>query len=174
MTRHPALSALLATGLLASAPFTQAQYREPEIWVEAQVPAPTDWQLERVVEFALDDRSTSLRFGIEPQTLSINNNDGVVRYVFVARSPSGAVNALFEGIRCKTAEVRVYARWDPDGKRWLPGPSGDGAWQALDNRGATRRAMQVARGGVCDGAAPNRSPELILDMLRNGRKDLKP
>jgi hypothetical protein len=37
----------------------------------------------------------------------------------------------------------------------------------------TRRAMQVARGGVCDGAAPNR-PALILDTLRNGRKDIKP
>ena len=173
MTRHRAFAALLATGLLACATLSHAQYREPEVWVEAPVPAPTDWKLERVVEFTLGSASTPLRFGIDPLTLSVGS-DGVVRYVFVARSPSGAVNALFEGIRCKTAEVRVYARWDPDGKRWLPGLSGDGAWQALDNRGATRRAMQVARGGVCDGAAPNRSPELILDMLRNGRKDLKP
>ncbi|MCU0942235.1 MAG: CNP1-like family protein [Hydrogenophaga sp.] len=173
MNRHPAFAALLATGLLAWSALSHAQYREPEVWEEAQVPAPTDWRLERVVEFALDDRSTSLRFGIDPDTLSINN-DGVVRYVFVARSPSGAVNALFEGIRCKTAEVRVYARWDPDARNWLPGATGDGAWQPLDNRGMTRRAMQVARGGVCDGAAPNRSPALILDTLRNGRKDIKP
>ena len=34
----------------------------------------------------------------------------MVRYVVVATSDSGAVNAIYEGIRCDTGRFKVYAR----------------------------------------------------------------
>lgn len=161
---------LLALTLMTTPVHPQAMHPyvpDPEPWKEVEVPAPAHWSVERAVEFQLGAQGT-LRYAIDPQTVSIGE-DGVARYVFIARSTSGAVNAFFEGVRCQTAEVKVYARWDPDARRWRD--SGGEPWQALDVRGATRRAMQMARGGVCDGKSPNRSPSQIVNALRNGRAD---
>ncbi len=161
---------LLAMTLMAAPVHPQAMnpyVPDPEPWKEASVPAPTQWSVERAVEFQLGAES-ALRYAIDPQTVSIGE-DGVARYVFIARSSNGAVNVFFEGMRCQTAEVKVYARWDPGARQWRD--SGSEPWQALDVRGATRRAMQMARAGVCDGKSPNRSPSHIVNALRNGRAD---
>ena len=140
---------------------------ETEAWSEAEVTLPSGLHTERLVPFVLDQRST-MQLGIDPTSLSVGR-DGVVRYVFVARSGSGAINALYEGVRCKTAEVKVYARWDPSQKQWRVHP-GD-AWQRLEAGGATGRALQMAQAGLCDGRAPTRSTRTIVDSLQNGRAD---
>lgn len=36
-------------------------------------------------------------------------SDGIVRYVLVARSSAGTESVSFEGMRCATREVRIYA-----------------------------------------------------------------
>ena len=51
---------------------------------------------------------------IDGATLSVNPK-GVVRYVLVARSPSGVENVTYEALRCKSDEYRVYALGRPDG-----------------------------------------------------------
>ncbi|MBL0919382.1 MAG: CNP1-like family protein, partial [Hydrogenophaga sp.] len=168
--KFPRPAWLVAMALMAAPVHAQVMHPhmpDPEPWKEAEVPAPSQWSVERAVEFQLGAQG-SLRYAIDPQTVSIGE-DGVVRYVFIAHSSSGAVNAFFEGMRCQTAEVKVYARWDPDTRQWRT--SGSEPWQALDVRGATRRAMQMARAGVCDGKSPNRSPSQIVSALRNGRAD---
>ena len=104
----------------------------------------------------------------DADTLRIDS-DGVVRYAFVARSSSGALNVLFEGIRCQTGEVKLYAHWDKN-TGWTPVAGGE--WKALSFQGTTRRAMQMARGGICAQATPNGSPARILDTLRRGDTDL--
>jgi hypothetical protein len=159
--------AVKAAALALVACSVQAQVDDPAAWKEADVAMPSAWSAERAVEFTLEGQ-TSMRYAIDPKTLRLDS-DGVVRYVFIARSSSGALNALFEGIRCQTSEVKVYARWDPDARQWRSGSNEP--WQALGFRGATRRATQMARGGVCEGNAPNRTAAEILDRLRNGRTD---
>lgn len=160
-------TALCAVVLGMAGASMAADHQEPEAWQEASVALPTGLNTEGLAVFVLEQRST-MQMGIDPATLSVGP-DGVVRYVFVARSGSGALNALYEGVRCKTAEVKVYGRWDPKSASWRSSP-GD-AWQRLEPSGATRRALQMAQGGLCDGAAPNRSPRLILESLKNGRVD---
>ncbi len=158
---------LVAIALACTTALTPAfaQREEPAPWQEAPTAPPAAWSTERAVEFRLDAQTT-LRYAIDPQTLSVGE-DGVVRYVFIARSSSGAINALYEGVRCQTAEVKVYARWDPDAREWRSNPAEP--WRALEFRGVTRRAMQMARGGLCDGTSANRSTSAMLDQLRNGR-----
>jgi hypothetical protein len=155
----------LAVSMAALPAFAQRVVDDPEPWKESEVPAPA-WRIERAVEFQLGAQS-ALRYFIDPQTISIGE-DGVARYVFIARSSSGAINALFEGLRCQTAEVRVYARWDPDAQQWRTASE---SWQALDVRGSTRRAMQMARAGVCDGKTHNRTAAQIVNALSSGRAD---
>lgn len=166
MSPIPNRSLAAAAVLSLAASLAAAQVNEPEPWKETAVTPPADWNAERAVEFRLDNTAT-LRYAIDPKTIRFDE-DGVVRYVFVARSSSGALNAFFEGIRCQTAEVKTHARWDPDARQWR---TGSDTWQALENRGATRRAWQMAQAGVCDGKAPNRSVNRIVDSLRNGRAD---
>jgi hypothetical protein len=58
------------------------------------------------------------RFFVDGATL-VAGKDGIVRYVLVARSPDGAQNVSFEGLRCASAEQRVYALGHA-GRDWIP------------------------------------------------------
>ena len=64
-------------------------------------PYPKDADL---IEFQVSSGAT-FRFFIDAASLSVGT-DGVVRYTLVARSPSGAANVSFEGIRCSTQVVQ--------------------------------------------------------------------
>lgn len=143
------------------------QPEEPPPWQEAQVTPPANFSTDAVTPFVLEAQS-SMRLGIDPKTLTIDP-DGVVRYVLVAKSSQGALNVLYEGIRCASAEVKVYARWD-NVSSW--NTSGKAEWEPLAFRGTARRAMLMARGGVCEGKVPNGTPARILRALQSGNTDL--
>jgi hypothetical protein len=109
-------------------------------------------------------QGSALIYGIDPKTLSVGE-DGVVRYVLVARSTSGALNALYQGIRCQTGEVKTYGRWD-NRANWNTDAKAE--WQALSYSGFTRPAMMLARAGMCDGRTVNGTPRKIQHTLKNG------
>lgn len=162
-----ALLGLASASLLAPAAHALNQPEEPPPWQEAEVKPPATFSTDAITTFVLDAQS-SMRLGIDPKTLTIDP-DGVVRYVLVAKSSQGALNVLYEGIRCASAEVKVYARWD-NVSSW--NTSAKAEWEALAFRGTTRRAMQMARGGVCEGKVPNGTPARILRALQSGNTDL--
>ena len=56
------------------------------------------------------------RFYVDARSVSIGE-DRVVRYTAVIRSPSGATNVSHEGLRCLTAEYKVYA-FGTKGEEW--------------------------------------------------------
>jgi hypothetical protein len=51
---------------------------------------------------------SDFRFFVDGASISVGD-DGVVRYTLVARSAAGVDNVSFEGMRCATEEVRLYA-----------------------------------------------------------------
>jgi hypothetical protein len=63
---------------------------------------------------------SDFRFFVDPESVSVAE-DRIVRYVLVARSPGGAENITFEGIRCPS-DYRIYAVGRPDGT-WSGRPS---------------------------------------------------
>lgn len=160
---RPAIVASLA--LVLAAPVV-AQTSSDENWQELATAPPAQFSLDQLQSIEMGAKS-SLSYGLDPATLTVGA-DGVVRYVLVARSPSGALNVLFEGIRCKTAAVKTYARWDNVGAWNI---SADAAWRPLAFSGSTRHAMQLAREGICDGPTPNGTADRILRSLRTGRSD---
>ena len=81
--------------------------------VEGPVELPAYPVAARLIEFEKTSVA-DFRYFIDPQTLTVDK-DGVVRYVLVARSASGVQNVSYEGIRCETAEYRLYAFGRPDG-----------------------------------------------------------
>ena len=61
---------------------TLPEYPKPENYLQLQVSATTSF------DFFVDAKSVSV------------GSDGVVRYSLIAKSPGGALNTSFEGIRC--------------------------------------------------------------------------
>lgn len=59
-------------------------------------------------------RPTTLRFFVDPASLSVGS-DGIVRFTLVVRGDGAASNVSYEGIRCKTAERKVFAYGRADG-----------------------------------------------------------
>lgn len=146
----------------------QLRDTDPEPWKEAVAAPPASFSTDQLQTFDVA-QGTSLTYGIDPNTLSVDA-DRVVRYVLVAKSSSGALNVLYQGIRCETAEVKTYGRWDNQ-TRW--NTSTKDAWQELSFRGPSRPAMMLARSGVCDGRTINGTPQKILHTLKNGRPDVR-
>jgi hypothetical protein len=152
-----ALPALLA---LSAAPAT-AQFTPPDPdWKELEAPAPPAFTLKGLVPVEVP-RAT-LQYGVDPASVSLGA-DGIVRYVVVATSNTGAVNALYEGIRCSSAEVKVYARHNPD-TGWTPASAEP--WRPLHNN-PSRHSLIIARTAACMGHSPNRSRSQIVRDLRS-------
>jgi CNP1-like family len=150
---------LLAVGSMALA---QLIADDPD-WKESDVPPPPAFDLKRLVPVEMSIQS-QLKWGVDPATVVITK-DGVVRYVIVAQSTSGVVNAMYEGIRCNKAQFRRYARHSASGG-WVKATDSD--WTALRNSGVSRHPEILARSGMCDGAAPPSSVAQAMSLLHAG------
>ena len=128
-------------------------------WSEVEAPAPPQLRTDRLVR--IDRPESTLRFGVDPASVSVGA-DRIVRYVVVAASSAGAVNASYEGIRCSTGEVRVDARHQPE-RGWFQVK--DSRWQSLFDPRLSRRSLAIARNGACVGGAPNQGGAQVVRDL---------
>jgi hypothetical protein len=116
----------------------------------------------RLLEFGVLDAG-GFHFFVDGATLSVGK-DGVVRYVLVARSPEGAQNVSYEGIRCASAEHRTYAFGRPDGS-WSASRAG---WRPLDAPSAQRRHTTLYREYFCPQNEPIRDAAEGVRALEQG------
>jgi hypothetical protein len=157
------LARLLACSLALTALAAAAQTNTAPDLKESQQPAPPAFDTRHLIAIQMPGY-VSLRFGIDPATLSVSP-DGIVSYVVVASSASGSVNAMFEGIRCATGEVKTYARYNASGQWTL---STDPQWQDMNGRLLSRHALALARQGLCEGrSAAGNSGATIGAALKN-------
>lgn len=162
--------ALAACGLFAASCAGLAQdikplnetWREAPVFQEAEVTLPTTLRTTGLIDVPFP--GSELRIGVDPESVSIGS-DSVIRYVMVARSASGTLNAAYEGLRCDTGELKVYARHYPDsGWKAVTNP----AWQKLLAGAAQRHALAIARNGMCTSDGRKRSVPEVLRDLRTG------
>jgi len=145
--------------LAASVALAQLTPVDPD-WREAEAPPPPALKLDGLIP--LEMPRSALRFGVDPASVSLGS-DGIVRYVVVATSATGAVNALYEGLRCNSAEFKVYARYSA-GSGWTVAK--DSPWRPLHNAQNSSHSLVIARTGACIGHGPNRSATQIVRDLR--------
>ena len=111
--------------------------------------------------------ASPLRFAIDPKSVSIGK-DNVVRYTVLITSKTGARNVNYEGLRCDTAERRIYATLRNDTNQWVGNRAVDmnetantetasmnaykaaGDWQRVGNGGPTDYASALMRSYFCD------------------------
>ncbi|MEJ6024121.1 CNP1-like family protein [Ramlibacter sp. PS4R-6] len=151
MRREFALAAALAAGPAFAQVFGD--------WNEGTVPLAPPLRTEALVP--LDIQGSDLRFGIDPASVSVGK-DEVVRFVIVATSPSGTVNAFYQGVHCARATYRLYARHSP-AQGWR---AVEAEWKALNEGLEGRFGYLAARAGVCSGRVPGGTPAQIVQALR--------
>ena len=161
-----AVAALAGAALLLGSMAAGAALLDPPEggYKEDATPPPPAFNLDKLIPIPMPVTAATLTLWMDPATLTLGQ-DSVVRYVYVVRSPSGNYSAIYEGIRCATGEVKVYARHFTDGG-WRP--VAEPKWQSLFDQVVGRYSMPIAKAGVCRDAAPNGSVRRILMDLRGG------
>lgn len=165
---NPTLTRSLRAGLLALAvlafPMPVAANllfdADPD-WKEGEVTlpgAPREASL-RAIDVGTPSPNTFL---VDEGSVAVGA-DGVVRYTLIVRTPGGAENVTFEGIRCATGERRLYASGRGDGS-WTP--LKNSAWERIVDNGYNRPRAALARDYFCDGPAGPRDRDHALRLLR--------
>lgn len=134
---------------------------DPE-WVETEAPPPPAFDTSKLVMFDVSINS-SLTYGVDPSTIRISPRDGLVRYVVVAESKSGARNVLYEALRCATGEYKTYARYSSDGKWSLVS---EPKWKSMFGNMPSRHPLRLARAGGCENAAPPSSVASMISRMK--------
>ena len=152
----------VTTGLLGLSFATWAQVNPDAMdWKEGEVPPAPAFDAGKLLVFDVSTGS-SLVYGVDPATLRIGD-DGIVRYVMVATSRSGARNVLYEGIRCSSGEFKTYARHSAEGGwRAVDKPE----WRSMFGNMPSRHAVQLARTAACSNSAPASSVGEIVQRLK--------
>ena len=153
------LSALASSNVFAQESFEDrvANWKEGDVAMPA---APAEASLH---EFFVSASSPN-RFMFDRDTLTVGA-DQVVRYVLVIRTPGGAENVTFEGIRCNTNERRIYASRSSRGE-WVPVKGSE--WAPILDNTYNRPRAALAYELFCDGPAPPRSVDEVLRRLKSG------
>ena len=133
-------------------------------WAEAEIEFPAYPQAANLREFYVSEMTTH-KFYIDATTLSVGK-DGVVRYVLVLRTSGGATNTSFEGIRCESGEMKIYATGHRDGQ-WAKARRSE--WRPIENKTFNRQHAVLARELFCPFALPIKTPAEGLEALRLGK-----
>lgn len=135
---------------------------EKRAWRESEVELPAYPRRADLLPFFVSAASR-FEFFVDGSSLS-PGEDGVVRYVLVARSPQGTETVTYEGIRCSTAEFRIYASGIGD-RRWVRSSS---AWRPIEQRSVQRWHNALRNEYFCPLGNPVRRAAEAVGALRRG------
>jgi hypothetical protein len=153
--------AALAAGCAQSRPFADELGAKP--WEGQKALLPPDSRGRTLVPFYAGPSTFS--YFLDRASVNVGE-DGVVRYMLIARSPSGATNVSYEGIRCGTYERRVYAFGRDDGT-WSQ--ASNTSWAPI-NRLASDPQTALADYVFCTERGPVSSTEEALEALDRGNR----
>jgi len=130
-------------------------------WREIETAPPAYPRDENLLPFFVS-AATRFEFYVDGASLAVGA-DGVVRYVLVARSAQGAQSVSFEGMRCSTAEVKIYAVGTADG--WTRSAGG---WRRIAPREVQRWHNALHKEYFCPLGNPIHSAAEGVAALRRG------
>lgn len=171
MKRIVLLCAFLASGPALAQATADPTYIEEnegfveEQWKEAEVALPAFPAEADLVEFYVGPTQTS-RFFIDSSSLSVGQ-DGVIRYTLVTKTPGGARNIVYEGLRCATREKRLYAMGHAD-QTWTRPRRSD--WSRIGGGAGRISAVhdQLLKVYFCANGAKVLKPEDAIALLKRG------
>lgn len=129
--------------------------------IEAVLPAPPQEANLLPIEV---DQLTQNRFFVDEASVAFGSDD-VIRYTMVVVSPAGARNVSFEGMRCKTAERRIYAFGRSDGT-WSKARSN--AWVRIEAGNINKHHAALYRDYFCTTGGSVMDTDAARRALRYG------
>lgn len=160
------LWALMASALAAALSFGAPALAQTDLntTAELNIEPPAKFDIGQAVAFEVSPRSR-LSYALIPNTLSIGS-DGIVRYVMVVTSPTGAQNVLFDAVRCASDDSKTLARWSNTQKHWFANENS--SWADVNDL-KHRYSQVLARGIFCENHVTRRTVDEMLGEL-NRRK----
>jgi hypothetical protein len=135
-------------------------------WIENKVdtlpPLPKDANL---LEFTVSN-NTPLSFFIDKNSLSVGT-DGVIRYTVVVKSPAGARNVNYEGIRCDNYNWRLYASINEDQTDWDRTVEND--FRRIENGELNAYHASLYQDYFCSNKLPTGPAKQILTNIQSKR-----
>ena len=161
--------ALFGAGLLAaSLAWAQSSLPVPDygdnVWKELGVTPPAYPAAAGLVKFPTSWTTSDVL--IDGATLTVGV-DNVVRYTLVIKTAGGAENVTFEGLRCETGQIRVYAFGRRD-RTWVPARVSD--WKAVQDTRINRHHFEFWRDVFCDGKVTELRAIILKNLERGGRE----
>lgn len=121
-------------------------------------------EAENLLEFDAGP-ATQLRYFIDSNSISVDEKR-IIRYSLVIRSPQGAENVSFEGLRCETRERKRYALGNRETRAWTPTRVSE--WETLEQVKQLHAQRELAKYYFCPrGLVVGSANEAIL-ALRAG------
>ena len=164
LDKHCSALVLCLAMVCCSLALAQIPSNDPD-WKESATPPVPAFELKRLVPFE-GSAVTALRWGFDPNTVTISS-DSLVRYVVIAQSSSGGLNAMYEAVRCSTGEWKTYARYNKD-SGWTS--VSDPQWKSMYEYQPSKHALILAKLGLCQGAAPVSSVGELVRSVRAAGK----
>jgi hypothetical protein len=126
--------ALLLALLMMANPVFAVEFRmkdwsdpDAEPWKEGSYTLPAFPKDENLVEVYINATASAKVF-VDINSISAGGEDQVVRYAVVVKTSGGASNISYEGLRCDTSQLQVYATGRAD-STWAP--TANPAWRPI-------------------------------------------
>ncbi|MCU7799467.1 MAG: CNP1-like family protein [gamma proteobacterium symbiont of Lucinoma myriamae] len=145
---------------------------EDYVWKEGSNAMPAYPENSDLLEVAGPPAYQNYQYLIDGKSLTVGA-DGVVRYAIVIRSSSGADNAMFDGIRCTTNQMKNYAYGTTgmDGKKKFILKS-NAAWKPFRSVGVTGYGPILAANYFCDHSGVTLKRHVIIQNIKYGKGEV--
>jgi CNP1-like family len=137
--------------------------QEKKSWSELQAQIPPYPKAENLLKFDAGANTANSYF-VDAASVSVGD-DGVVRYTLMVKTGGGATNVSFEGIRCESRELKVYA-FGRAGGEWSR--ARDPAWRRIESREINNHHLTLHREHFCPGRRTIATVKQILHTLKYG------
>lgn len=142
---------------------------EEYIWQEEGMQLPEYPQDVNLLEVAGPAAYRNYQYLIDGKTLQVGK-DGVVRYSMVIRSPGGADNVMFEGLRCNSGQIKNYAYGGTDkmGKKVFLRRE-NAKWKPIRSIGVTGYSQSLRANYFCDMKGAILTRHEIIQNIKYGK-----
>lgn len=163
MRALPALLLILPLAAGAQTSGSGETYDGRQPWVEISTPPPQYPEPQNYLPFEVN-ATTPFLFFVDAKSISVGADD-VVRYSLIAKSPEGASNVSFEGMRCATRQYRVYAIGRAN-KTWSEVRRS--RWESIENTVDTVQRLVLFKDFFCPNLWSIATSEEGVQALRRG------
>lgn len=137
-------------------------YVEYDKWQEGAVVIPDYPDEDKLLKVEMERSNLPFTAYVDTTSLTVSQND-LVRYTIVIKSNSGAVNVLYEGIRCSAVEYRTYAYGSTDGKMIVARNS---EWKPIVGNSSMAHRYNLFHYYVCDKEHVPYKRNVMMDRIR--------